>query len=180
MEGKEAPPYTVSLGPLSSVVVNGFVYFFSNETGNQGQDATAFHIGSFDLETEEWMPKIAGPLRRVMDDGYYCFRESKLAVLSGCLVVVHQTGPYLNLWFLKDREKGIWAMQNRLQAGMERPLLVLNDGRIVLFDKASKGSLLKIHNPERHTSTHEVNVGPCTAIGVYTGNLLSLANGAHS
>ncbi|KAK3124715.1 hypothetical protein QOZ80_7BG0591160 [Eleusine coracana subsp. coracana] len=178
--GKEAPPYAVSLGSWSSVVVSGFVYFFSNETGRQEEDSTAFRVGSFDLETEEWRPKIPGPLRSVFSDSRYSWRELELVVLGGCLVVVHRMGCNFNLWCLKDRDKGIWVMRNTIQAGMEvRPLLVLNDGRMVLVHKGSKSSL-KIFNPETDTSTYIAEIGPCNAIGVYTGNILSLANGARS
>ncbi|CAN6197204.1 unnamed protein product [Urochloa humidicola] len=58
-----------------------------------------------------------------------------------------------------------------------RPLLVLDDGRIVLAHIGNRGSL-KIYDPRTSSSTDVAELGPCVAVGLYTGSVLSLANGA--
>ena len=59
-----------------------------------------------------------------------------------------------------------------------RPLLVLNDGRIVLVHIGNRGSL-KIYDPRTSSSTDVAEIGPCVAVGLYNGSVLSLANGAN-
>lgn len=57
-----------------------------------------------------------------------------------------------------------------------RPLLVLNDGRI--FTYFGDGGLMRIYDPNTCTYTDVAKIGNRYEIGLYTGNLLSLPDGA--
>jgi hypothetical protein len=188
------PAYPVALGTWA--VIDGTVFFFSSELIH-GQDAMPDRVASFDLATEEWAPTIRGPLSSssLGDDGaaaaaghpddHMGWGELSLADMNGCLVVTHRTvASSMDLWFLMDVEKGSWVRKYRMQLSISyrhaehtvRPLLVLNDGRIVLVHIGNRGSL-KIYDPRTSTSTDVADIGPCVAVGLYNGSVLSLANG---
>ena len=179
-------------------VVDGAVFFFSSELVH-GQDAMPDRVASFDLATEEWAPTIRGPLSSsslgddgaaaaaVHPDDHMGWGELSLADMNGCLVVTHRTvASSMDLWFLMDVEKGSWVRKYRMQLSISyrhaehtvRPLLVLNDGRIVLVHIGNRGSL-KIYDPRTSTSTDVAEIGPCVAVGLYNGSVLNLANGAN-
>ena len=107
-----------------------------------------------------------------------------MAALSGSLVVVHCHHPSMDLWFLMDLEKQLWVKQHSINVNLSvmraefniRPLLVLNDGRILTF--IGTRGLLRIYNPRTSTYTDVAEMGTRVGIGLYTGNLLSSANGA--
>lgn len=90
----------------------------------------------------------------------------------------------MDLWFLMDIEKGLWAKQHSIQLNFGfhceelpvRLLLGLNNGRIVTYYEDM--GLLSIYDPKTCTYTDVAKVGPCYEIGLYTGNLLSLPDGA--
>jgi len=95
----------------------------------------------------------------------------------------------MDLWFLIDFEKSLWVKQHNIQLSLSvqhdevlvRPLVVLNYGRIVTYT-GTRG-LLRIYNPRTRTYTDVAEMGSPIGIGLYTGNLLSLAklkNGANS
>jgi len=110
--------------------------------------------------------------------------DSRMAALSGSLVVVHCHHPSMDLWFLMDLEKQLWVKQHSINVNLSvmraefniRPLLVLNDGRILTF--IGTRGLLRIYNPRTSTYTDVAEMGTRVGIGLYTGNLLSSANGA--
>ena len=84
----------------------------------------------------------------------------------------------MDLWFLMDAEKGLWV--ERYSIRIERayayfwPLVVLDDGRIVVVIHGRRGlQTLEIHDPTNTVSV-VADTSRCCAIGVYTGNLLSL------
>ena len=113
--------------------------------------------------------------------------ELSLADMNGCLVVTHRTlSSSMDLWFLMDVEKGSWVRKYRMQLSISyrhaehtvRPLLVLNDGMIVLVHIGNRGSL-QIYDPRTSTSTDVADIGPCVAAGLYNGSVLSLANDAN-
>jgi hypothetical protein len=110
------------------------------------------------------------------------FADISVASLNGCLVVVHYVQrSFMNLWFLMDMEKGLWAKQHSIQLNLHfqyeklpvQPLLVPNDGKIVTY--YGRKGLLRIYDPKTCTYTDVAEVGPCYEIGLHTGNLLSLA-----
>ncbi|CAO2037970.1 unnamed protein product [Urochloa humidicola] len=186
--GKTPPPYTVKVGVWKTAVINGVVYFFSNEV--QAQDAAPDRIASFDLETEEWRASLRGPLSSLEEAPNWLHRsdgidELTMSDMNGYLVVVHRScASNLDLWFLMDFEKGIWIKQYSIQlsvwdvSDVVRPLLVLNDGRIVLFYMGTDKGSIRIYNPRTNICTDATEVGCSFTVGLYTGSPLSLANGA--
>ncbi|XP_034580698.1 F-box protein At3g07870 [Setaria viridis] len=182
---RTAPPRNVILNLLNIVTIcNGIVYFLSIEhvPGDFMLDDT---IAPFNLESEEWMPTIRGPLSSLERAKNNDRSVLSLAVLNGCLVLSQHVVPSsMDMWFLMDVDKGLWVKQHCIQFEFSywqimhpvHPLLVLSDGRIVLIHMADRG-LLKMYNPRIGTCTDVAEIGPCDEIGLYTGNLLSLANG---
>ncbi|CAL5089141.1 unnamed protein product [Urochloa decumbens] len=193
--GKKASPDPVSVyDETSRAVVDGTVYFFANELGPL-HIAGPKCIASFDLGTEEWRrtlkgPQIVGfvsknarhrPRRDDVDYNYF-----SLAALNGCLAVVHCVhSSFMDLWFLMDFEQGLWVKRHSIQmkpsVGHDecslRPLCVLNDGRVVVAFIGYSGSM-RIYNPKGGTYTNVAEISPHVGFDLYTGNLLSLANGA--
>ncbi|CAN6180673.1 unnamed protein product [Urochloa humidicola] len=157
------------------VTINGVVYFLLSERV-MGQGVEPMRIASFDLEAEEWMAILQGPLNIWTIPSCYL----SLASLNGCLVVNHHIheSSSLDLWFLMDFEKGLWAKQHSIQLelgfdGEElsvRPLLMLNDGRILHY----KSKLLRIYDPETCISRDVGETFPYYELGLCTVNLLSL------
>ncbi|KAL6595037.1 hypothetical protein ACP70R_048140 [Stipagrostis hirtigluma subsp. patula] len=180
---KRAPPEILRLeDPWTSVVMDGIVYVLSYVPD---------HIASFDLLTEDWRQPLQGPLSYLFDNDsnvqkkMHWFKLS-IVTLSGCLVVVYPTCASMDLWFLTDFKKGIWVKQYSIQnsalpAGYGQytacPLLVLEDGRIILIYAGYKG-LIRTYNPRTKTFTDMAKVGRCVSAGVYNGSLLNLATSA--
>ncbi|OEL21156.1 hypothetical protein BAE44_0017827 [Dichanthelium oligosanthes] len=179
--GKAASPDTVDMRTYSRVVIDAIVYFFLDEN----QDVGPRSIASFDLSTEEWRVTIRGPVNNFVGDELVDYDNLSLATLSGSLVVVHRNlDASMDLWFLMDFDNGLWVKQHTMRVNLcaqrneflAHPLLILNDGRIVTYI-GSKG-ILRIYNPRTNTCTDAAELGPCIGIGLYSGNLLSLPNGA--
>ncbi|CAL5089195.1 unnamed protein product [Urochloa decumbens] len=187
------PTHNVQLGTWA--VIDSIVYFFSSEFV-EGQDVMPDRIASFDLETEEWRPTMRGPVSSSSTlaagdvDGdpinHLDWGEFSLAAMNGGLVVTHRKiASSMDLWFLMDSEKGLWVKKHVLQLSIRyqhgehtvRPLLVLDDGRIVLAHIGNRGSL-KIYDPRTSSSTDVAELGPCVTVGLYNGSVLSLGNGA--
>ncbi|TVU33359.1 hypothetical protein EJB05_25171, partial [Eragrostis curvula] len=157
--GKKAPPSPVSMTRFKSVVVNSIVYFFV-------QDSPLEDIASFDFESEEWRSGLRGP-------NYQQLRTNELsmAAVNGSLVLVHRyLSCYMDLWFLVDFERGLWEKRHSIRAQLHdytstiRPLLVLNDGGIVLVHIGSDSGSLKIYNPRTNTYEDVANTGLCFAV----------------
>ncbi|KAL6639653.1 hypothetical protein ACP70R_023383 [Stipagrostis hirtigluma subsp. patula] len=181
---KKAPPEILRLeDPWTSVVMDGTVYILSYEPD---------HIASFDLLTEDWRQPLRGPLSYLWDDNAEVWKNNghwfkfSMVTLSGCLVVVHAERAYMDLWFLTDFKKGLWVKQYSIQnsalpAGYGQytacPLLVLEDGRIILIYAGYKG-LIRTYNPRTKTFTNMAEVGRCVSAGLYNGSLLNLAASA--
>ncbi|KAL6638937.1 hypothetical protein ACP70R_022667 [Stipagrostis hirtigluma subsp. patula] len=187
--GKKPSPDPVDVSQWSIVAVNGVAYLFTNEVA-QDLDIRQKRIASFDLATEEWRATLRGPPICLVGDtfgvpGYHIdCTHFLLAALNGCLAVVHSFYYHsMDLWFLMDFEEGLWVKQHSIQIESScwmhhivRPVLVLGDGRIVAYT-AARG-LLSIYDPRTNTCTDLAEIEHYSTIGLYTGNLLSLANGA--
>ncbi|KAL6845712.1 hypothetical protein ACP4OV_024535 [Aristida adscensionis] len=87
-----------------------------------------------------------------------------------------------------DVEKGLWVKQHNipnsvLRAGYDRyivcPLLVLEDGRIMLLYSTGFKGLIRTYSPGTNTFTDLAEVGNCPAVGLYSGSLMSLATDAN-
>ncbi|CAL5022768.1 unnamed protein product [Urochloa decumbens] len=195
--GKLPPPNPVSFGLWEYVAINGIVYFFSAEWLWGTVPGPLFRlvdrITSFDLEAEEWGKTFRGPISSLVDipHSFYLYYDIdfSLSAINGCLVVVHRSSESrMGLWFLMDFEKCLWVKQHRIQVQPSirgdydyltiHPLLVLNDGRVVLLHIANGfgWGWLRIYNPETKMSTDVREVENCFAVGLYTGSVLSLAN----
>ena len=134
---EEAPPGRLEM--QSGVVINGIVYSFSVEVPLDqdddlpDQDVAPKRIALFDLETEEWRAILQGPQIHHVGEAVDAL-NSRMAALSGSLVVVHCHHPSMDL------EKQLWVKQHSINVNLSvmraefniRPLLVLNDGRILI------------------------------------------------
>ncbi|CAN6171274.1 unnamed protein product [Urochloa humidicola] len=176
--GKKTSPEHVHVHHWNRVTINAIVYFLSHKVVmDQGEGRLC--IASFDLETEEWRAILRGPL--TLNALEIPITGLSLASLNDSLVVIRyiQESSSMDLWFLMDFEKGLWAKQHSipLKSGIRyyeipaRPLVVLNDGRILYYEELKS---LRIYDPKTCTSTDVAEIGPYYEIGLYTGNLLSL------
>ncbi|CAL5078993.1 unnamed protein product [Urochloa decumbens] len=185
---KRAPPCPVHVSNMA--VVNGIVYFFFHDGYWYGYVKPKF-IASFDLGTEEWRRTIQVPMFKFegsalgLSSSHMEFNRFSLASLNDCLAVVHCVySAYIDIWFLMDFEKGLWARQHSIQIKQNapddgifvHPLLVLNDGRIVTY--IGNRGILRIYNPRTTDYTDLAVTMPYVAMDLYTGNLLSLPNAA--
>jgi hypothetical protein len=111
------------------------------------------------------------------------YYESTLAGLNGYLVVVHYRGGFFettDLWFLTDVENRQWEKKYSICAQsvlrpeeFAKPLLLLDDGRIVIF-LGAKGVLLlydPMNNVVAEVGTKRLAIG---GVAMYVGSLLSL------
>ncbi|KAF7011485.1 hypothetical protein CFC21_025792 [Triticum aestivum] len=183
---RPCPPCPVTSGSKKSVVVNGVVYFLldfgSHRFTYSGDRVEPCSIACFDLEAEEWMGTLRGPLqvRNFIEAGNgRCdysdlFRKLSLVNMNGFLVMVHDPMGYpLDLWFLVDIEKCLWDRKYSIGFQYEnlfaQPLLVLDDGRIAI----GTSDLLRIYDPVSESYT-EFQMAGSRLFAIYTGNLLSL------
>ncbi|TVU33369.1 hypothetical protein EJB05_25181, partial [Eragrostis curvula] len=157
--GKKAPLSPVSMICYENVAVNGTVYFL-------GQDSPLDDIASFDLEREEWTLGLRGPHYQQLRSN-----ELSMAAVNGSLVLVHRyLSCYVELWFLVDFERGLWEKRHSIRARLHdylstiRPLLVLNDGRIVLVHVGGTSGSLKIYNPRTNSYADVADMGLCFAV----------------
>ena len=181
----------------SAAVVGGVVYFLMSCAYDLmlffGVD-TGIHpdcIASFDLGTEEWRRDIQGPISSglSMDDAdateeyRSIWHKLTLSELKGSLVLAyHRRHQSLDLWLLTDFERDLWVKQFSIQTEsaipadeyLVKPLLLSDDGRLVIFLEST--GLLLIYDP-RTNSFSEVEMRRLDAVGMYTGNLLSLQVG---
>lgn len=148
-------------------------------------------IASFDLVTEEWRRDIQGPISSSLsmdnadatEEYRSIWHKITLTELKGSLVLAyHRRNLSLDLWFLSDFENGLWLKEYSIQTESAipadeyfvKPLLVSDGGRLVIL-LASTGILL-IYDPRTNTFA-EVEMRRLDAVGIYTGNLLSLQCG---
>jgi F-box interacting protein len=176
--GKKAAQDRVDMSPMSRVVIDGVVYFLLDED-LINQNVRPKGIASFDLLTEEWRSILQVP---VSIPAYYS--NLSLAALDGSLVLVHcMLHVSMDLWFLVDFEKSLWVKKHTVEINLSahdeflaHPLVILKNGSIVTYI-GSRG-LLRIYNPRTNTCTDVAEMGSRVGIGLYTGNLLSIANDA--
>jgi hypothetical protein len=148
-------------------------------------------IASFDLGTEEWRRDIQGPISSSLSmdnaDAVEEYRSSwhklTLTELKGSLVLAyHRCNLFLDLWFLSDFENGLWLKEYSIHTESAipsneyfvKPLLVSDGGRLVIL--LSETGILLIYDPRTNTFAR-VETRRLDAVGIYTGNLLSLHHG---
>jgi F-box interacting protein len=160
---------------MNCFALNGVVYFFFNYTV-MGPGS----IAPFDLGTEERMLAIRGPepLRSVVFRDHR--RTLSSASLNGSLVAINNViGVSFDLWFLMDHEQSLWVKKYSLSiqehCEFSYPLLVLDDERIVIFERINR--VLQCYDPTTGNLTNvldmmDMGIGVSQSIGVYTGSLL--------
>ncbi|CAN6165487.1 unnamed protein product [Urochloa humidicola] len=193
---KKASPDPVSVDDVTSrAVVDGCVYFFLEERALPLHIAGPKRIASFDLGTEEWRATLKGPqvVRFVGNNDrrhrYHSrddldYNHFSLAALNGCLAVVHCVrSSFMDLWFLVDFEEALWVKQHSIEMKCLwfedlgfHPLFVLNDGRVLIYVQTR--GILSIYSTRGCAYTNVAEIRPQVGFDLYTGNLLSLANGA--
>jgi hypothetical protein len=195
----QGPPHCIDIDwcAKASVVIDGVVYFLSKNYassaaagGSEKQD----WIASFDLETERWRPNSRGPnIRRPIIrvppsllngnyNGLVVDKELSLVNLNGSLVIVHLPYPCMDLWYLLDSDKGLWVRQYSISIKAYYcrsllsfiPLIVLDDGRIIIHIERLGMGMLKIYDPKTNKLSSAAETGLSSAVSVYTGTLLSL------
>ncbi|CAN6333909.1 unnamed protein product [Urochloa humidicola] len=160
---------------MKCLAVNGVVYFFFDY---DVMEPTS--IAPFDLDTEKWMPTLRGPEPLRSADFRVSGRKLALANLNGSLVIIdNDVGVSFDLWFLMDHNRGLWVKKYRLSIQQHcfyaLPLLILDDGRIVIFETVER--LLQCYDPRTHSLTDVLDItamglAESQSIGVYTGSLL--------
>ncbi|KAJ1288800.1 hypothetical protein BS78_02G115700 [Paspalum vaginatum] len=181
--GSRSPGLLVEKCGGGGVVVDGVVYLLTSRAYDRVRHGIRpDYIISFDLRTEEWRKDLQGPLSGNIRS--YKRSELTLAELKGSLALAHHShipSSITDIWFLVDFENGRWVKEYHIQTGsiVTRaagehhliPLLVLDDGRLVVY--LSPRRLLLICDPGTSTFT-KVDISHLDSIGLYTGNLLSL------
>jgi F-box interacting protein len=180
----------IQFGVFTSVVINGIIYsqcFDPHHSITYDCRATEEDlIITFDIETEKWGPFMRGPPISFSDAAAQVFNDLRLppikqltlANLNGSLAVVHGPAPSMDIWILMDSGKGLWVKQYIIQfkeyASFQyvHPLVVLRDGRVVLYKEDMQ--LLQIYDPRTNTLTDSVEVCHFSAVALFGGNLLSL------
>ncbi|CAN6222616.1 unnamed protein product [Urochloa humidicola] len=92
-------------------------------------------LQSFDLDKEEWCATtLRVPVAADID--------LSLTEMNGSLVAIHRNNRYrdrsVDLWFLRDAEKGLWVKEYSIRHNSvvsdrgAKPLMVMNDGRIIV------------------------------------------------
>ncbi|CAL5002270.1 unnamed protein product [Urochloa decumbens] len=153
----ESPDFIVDMS--SGVVVGGAVYYFWADVYTRNfrkmdlqTDGLPECIDCFDLWGEFW-DTVKVPRLDHDGDGDDKFHEyidmwsrSTLAELKGCLVLAHDNRRYsscLDLWFVTDVGDDLWVKEYSIRDPESvipdcderflKPLLLLDDGRIIIF-----------------------------------------------
>jgi F-box interacting protein len=153
-------PVDISAHPDYIATVDGIAYLLSSldDGGGGGSSRVLLDVALFDLATEEWRPT---PLRGPPSSHTYEETDHiEFACLDGCFAIVHHKirDRSTDLWFLVDVDNGFWTKRYSMRcaprwdhAGMypPRPLLVLDDGRILAW--LQKQYVLTAYDPRTET-----------------------------
>ncbi|KAM0856589.1 hypothetical protein ACQ4PT_048991 [Festuca glaucescens] len=157
-----SPPAIVGRWHSDVAVVRGVAYF-SIESCLHGHEQEAHMIVEFNLETEEWLPDIFHvPTARDGEDDDH--GEISLAEVNDFLVAAHRHrhgASSVELWFMMEKTKTTctwWPLytiampdHGASRFRFEKPLQVLNDGRIVVWSSTTDGShdgMPQIYDPK--------------------------------
>ncbi|KAL6595057.1 hypothetical protein ACP70R_048160 [Stipagrostis hirtigluma subsp. patula] len=188
----ECPPAYLDPSCTNGVVVNGAAYFLFDhwqldEPYIHSYDMEPGCIPSLNLETEQWSVALQGPLSRILEeaDGIH-YRDLAdrlmLGETNGCLVMSHcnDRTSTIDLWFFTDFENSVWSKQYKIPVEYIAndvaaiPLVVLDEGNIILFVRRGSYCVLQIYNPR--TNGAKIVLGMYCSIfggaGIYTGSLL--------
>jgi F-box interacting protein len=180
-----SPPLTLMFHSRRVAVIGDIAFFVCPLI--QSKDV-ARNIMQFDFSTEEWRPaecSLRGPAN--------C-RDISLAELDGHLVAGQADGyTSIELWFLIDSDQSLWAKKYTIEMPchqnlgqvmcneyFEKPLVVLRDGRIVVWMRLvrptfrSGDGVLRVYDPERKTYRDGLPVPKCSYMAVFRWNLQQL------
>uniref|UniRef100_A0ACD5Z6N0 Uncharacterized protein n=1 Tax=Avena sativa TaxID=4498 RepID=A0ACD5Z6N0_AVESA len=192
------PPAIVRRRHSDVAVVRGVAYF-SKESCLPRHEQEAHMVVEFNLETEEWLPEIFyGPPASEDDDhaapGPGDHYDISLAEVNGFLVAAqrhrHGASAVMKLWFMMEKTKTTHTWHPLYTIAMadhgassrfrfEKPLQVLEDGRIVVWSSTADGShdgMPQIYDPVTETLTDGAVTPKCYAVGTWTGCLLRLGS----
>ncbi|KAM3280123.1 hypothetical protein ACQJBY_047111 [Aegilops geniculata] len=170
-----------------TTVVEGVAYFLVVDE-RVDKNAAADWIMGYHLDSEAWRSAaIQGPAG-TLDVG--------LAGLDGRLVVCHDDRlTRVQLWSLMDPNQSLWSMLHKIimpyhtLAGtplpsrflkyVEKPLAVLEDGKIVMRMRVKSASwspfpntVLQFYDPRTGTSTDAARMMDCHDVSIYTCSML--------
>ncbi|CAL5089105.1 unnamed protein product [Urochloa decumbens] len=193
---REHPPARLDPSCTNGVTVKGDAYFLFarwqlEEPYIDGYNIEADCIPSFNLETEQWSVALQGPFSRILEesDGMLSYSDLvdrlMLGELKDSLVIVHcnnQTST-ADLWFLMDFENRVWSKQHIIQMDIipgellvgVQPLLVLDEGGIILLVQTGTRDVLQFYNPGANNVTNLLDITTSSSyvgVGIYTGSLL--------
>ncbi|KAK3139671.1 hypothetical protein QOZ80_5AG0387550 [Eleusine coracana subsp. coracana] len=200
--GVRSPPFDVAGSTLDcngAAVVGSVVYFVAR----MGQflpfdiDFVApGSIASLNLETEEWMPILHGPLKKSnnqveLENHDLMFQEHlslqspllNLTELEGSLVTAHseQSLPSsIDLWFLTDTKEETWVKKYNIKVDLfpqrrefyAHPLFVLDGIKKIVLIVRPKGELMVFDLQEG--TCRDFDRRKYVAFGLYRGCLLGL------
>ncbi|CAL4981608.1 unnamed protein product [Urochloa decumbens] len=191
---RPGPPIFVSSQSGQTVVIYGVAYFLPLSRYYIDYNPTNVKpdtIALFDMTTEEWRNEtLQGPVnshatedvdkKRLYNLYHY---NLELASLDSCLVMVQHgfRDCSIDLWFLEDVDKGLWAKRYSTQYAPSHlhnnmvlppyPLVLLEDGKILMW--VARKDILRVYDPTRRTWADLTELEHCLGISMYTGNLLS-------
>jgi len=190
----DSPPAHLNPSCTNGVVVKGGAYFFFDrllfEPYIDGYNISPRCIPSFNLETEQWSVAVQEPIIQIIEksNGLLDYKDIVHRIMLGehkdFLVTVHynKKTSTIDLWFLMDVENSLWSRQHIVQIDnipdsmlvRVQPVLVLDEGRIILLVRTQSKDWLRIYSPGISNATllqvmtSSSNVG----VGIYTGSLL--------
>uniref|UniRef100_A0A0D9WW91 F-box domain-containing protein n=1 Tax=Leersia perrieri TaxID=77586 RepID=A0A0D9WW91_9ORYZ len=172
MNGKwrkmENPPSYLDFFCNSGLVFKGVAYFLLSNYSEPSLIETGC-LPSLDLTTEKWSMTLQGPVKTIIEEAdgtldYYCLTNRlSLAELKGTLTIAFSNKRLhvADIWFLVDSDKGSWSKEYRINVldGIMhgdffrvQPLLVMDDGKVVLLLKRGSIEMLQIYSPVTNTS----------------------------
>ncbi|CAL4939484.1 unnamed protein product [Urochloa decumbens] len=167
-------------------VVAGVVYFLLDRFSVRDfPNAKNDDIVAFDLATEEWRSAtIQGPFSTCLVNANGEIAHSptmdylELAKLNNFLVTIHhnEQDHSMDIWFLVDMDKSHWTKRYaipclpRWNCHMCTPLVILNDGRIVLHFEGIR--VLQAYDPRIDTCARLTMPEDYFAVSLYEGSLL--------
>ncbi|PUZ68845.1 hypothetical protein GQ55_2G061000 [Panicum hallii var. hallii] len=191
----ESPPAYLDPSFTNGVVVKGAAYYFFDGLHFEQPYIDSYNIKpgcipSFNLETEQWSVAVQGPISQIIEksNGVLNYRDLGGRIMLGehkdFLVTVHynKKTSTVDLWFLMDAENSLWSRQHIIQIGNipgsmlvgVQPVLVLDDGRIILLVRTQSKDLLQIYSPGTNNATvlQVMASSSYVGVGIYTGSLL--------
>ncbi|XP_040382323.1 F-box protein CPR1-like [Oryza brachyantha] len=183
------PPGSLDWGCNNGVVFKGAAYFIVDYCFSDPSVVERGRMPSFDLATEQWSVTLKGPANRILEESngtltyHDLANQLMLAGLKGTLSIAHCNDQFyaVDIWFLLDAEKGTWSKGYRISVDVfygigdylkVQPLLVTDEGKVVLWMQMGSKGVVQIYDPVTDTSLDIIQTSTYTGASVYTGSLL--------